>query len=265
VNKYFQIKTPRWSPNASEIAFTDSNDVYIMDSDGSNLIQLTRETDIFDYYIDWSPEGNKIAIASTDKEQAAWQIRLFDLNTKKIDILLEANTKDDIFGISWSPDGREIVFTSNRDLEGDGTGLFKVTISTGEISPLPYLSNYVFRTDRYPRWSPDGQHIAFISDIDGSWNVYLTGKDGSSIQQLTDDINAPSAGNHVYFGGTLSWSPDSSSIIFSACPSVYPEGCELFMINADGTDFVQLTNDKENGAFDPDWKPTFPENIDPAT
>ena len=62
-NIHFQLRTPRWSPDASQIAFTDSNDIYIMDSDGSNLTQLTRETDIFDYYIDWSPEGNKIAIA----------------------------------------------------------------------------------------------------------------------------------------------------------------------------------------------------------
>jgi Tol biopolymer transport system component len=41
--------------------------------------------------------------------------------------------------------------------------------------------------DLWPSWSPDGAQIAFQSDRDGDWEIYVMDADGSNQQQLTDN------------------------------------------------------------------------------
>jgi eukaryotic-like serine/threonine-protein kinase len=83
-----------------------------------------------------------------------------------------------------------------------------------------------------PRYSPDGQEIAFISNRSGSFELWVAKADGSSPVQLTS------------FGGPLvgimSWSPDGQSIAFHA----RPEGqADLFVIPAAGGSPKRLTFD----------------------
>ena len=61
--------------------------------------------------------------------------------------------------------------------------------------------------DRFPSWSPDGQYIAFDSNRDGDWGIYVMGSDGSNPHRLTDhsaDYTSPS------------WSPDGRYISFKS-------------------------------------------------
>lgn len=61
---------PAWSPDGSRIAFTGSSpnrmDVYVMDSDGSNVTNLTAgHGEVVSYYPTWSPDGRRIAYSSS--------------------------------------------------------------------------------------------------------------------------------------------------------------------------------------------------------
>jgi Tol biopolymer transport system component len=254
-NQYTRLNTPRWSPSGERIAFTDGRYVYVMDADGSNLVQLTDDVNVWDKYIDWSPDGQAIAAVSTQGD--AWRIRLIDVDTLKIVDITQGDYLDGMFGLSWSPDGEFIVFTSNRDGEiPDASGLYLVEVEGGDVSALTDIST-LRRDDRYPSWSPDGTQIAFISENadDGGWDIYLIDVDGSNLQRLTNRDNAPEISGLIFFGGTIDWSPDGDRIVFTACPNLYPEGCELFAIGVDGTSLTQITDDDEAGAFYPDWKP----------
>jgi TolB protein len=78
----------------------------------------------------------------------------------------------------FSPDGKQIAFTSMRDgkpqiylVNADGTGLRRV-------------SNNQF-SDFSPTWSPDGRWIAFASNRDGTTNVFMMDTSGGNITQLT--------------------------------------------------------------------------------
>jgi TolB protein len=67
----------------------------------------------------------------------------------------------------WSPDGKQIAFSTSRNLY-----LMKT-----------YHSGY----DDEPVWSPDGKYIAFVSYRDGNDEIYIMKADGSEVTRLTNN------------------------------------------------------------------------------
>ncbi len=97
-----------------------------------------------------------------------------------------------------SPDGQTIVF----DLLGD---LYTIPIAGGTATRLTQGMAH----DMQPRFSPDGEHIVFVSDLSGDDNVWLARADGSELRQLTKDGGVASA--------FLSpeWTPDGNYVVVS--------------------------------------------------
>ena len=93
-----------------------------------------------------------------------------------------------------SPDGQTLIF----DLLGD---LYVIPIEGGEAKALTRGMAF----DTQPRFSPDGRHIVFVSDRDGSENVWIMKADGSGAKQLT-------FGKDTVFISP-EWTPDGNDII----------------------------------------------------
>jgi Tol biopolymer transport system component len=134
---------------------------------------------------------------------------------------------------SWSPDGRQIAFTSFRHGNGeiyvmraDGSAKRRLTTNTAH--------------DDHPEWSPDGTRIAFASTRDGNYEIYVMNADGSSPQRLTNDPQSDYA---------PTWSPDAQRI---AWRTNRDGNGEIYSMRADGTEVRRLT---VNAAADesPDW------------
>lgn len=258
---YSHLNTPQWSPDGSRIAFTDDKNIYIVDSDGAKLMQLTNYDDLTGQTISnisWSPDGLTIAatLYSGHESYRGYWIRLINVGKPNEKDITSHDYTDGMYGISWSPDGKSIVFTSSRGSDiPSASGLFLLDVKSSKVSALTDISTRR-RDDMYPSWSSDGKQIAFVSlnDNDGRWDVYLFDVSTLHFERLTNATNAPNVSGSV-FGGTIDWSPDGVKIAFSACPNPYPEGCDLFTIHVDGTNLVQITYDENNGEFDPNWKP----------
>ena len=77
-------------------------------------------------------------------------------------------------GPRFSPDGSRIVFKHE-------TNLFVVTVDGSSLEQLTFLGA------TYPAWSPDGHRIAFASDRDGDWEIYVINADGTNLRKLTDN------------------------------------------------------------------------------
>ena len=66
----------------------------------------------------------------------------------------------------WSPDGKRIAFTSNRD------GNYEIYVMNADGSGPKNLTNHK-GWDNFATWSPDGKRLAFVSNRDGGHDVYV--------------------------------------------------------------------------------------------
>jgi len=138
---------------------------------------------------------------------------------------------------SWSPDGLQIAFTSNRDgddeiyvMNADGSGLRQLTVNTA--------------FDCCPDWSPDGSKLVFNSNWpDGDQDIYVIGSDGTGLINLT---NSPGDDRNP------AWSPDGTRIAFDARRDGQ---AEIYVMNADGTNQVRLTH-LFSAERSPAWHPS---------
>ena len=187
---------PAWSPDGSKIAFDVGYHVWVVNPDGSNITQLTKNSpNQLQYQPAWSPDGRKIAF--TSRSSGRWDIHIMDADGSNIDRVTNNRAWDN--SPAWSPDGTKIAFISNRDddydmyiMDADGSNINKITES---------------RHDNSPSWSPDGTKIAFISDRDGEPSVYVVNADGSDIIRVTDNR---------YHDGHPAWSLDGTKIAFNS-------------------------------------------------
>lgn len=132
------------------------------------------------------------ATASAEKVNPPekWDVLTPPEQTKSITI----NTTETTWSnLDVSPDGKHIIF----DMLGD---LYLLPINGGEASPL--LKDNAWNIQ--PKFSPDGKQIAFISDRNGAYNLWLMNTDGSNLQQITKEPN--NAVHNPY------WSPDGNYI-----------------------------------------------------
>ncbi len=139
---------------------------------------------------------------------------------------------------AWSPDAKQIVFTAKPS-----TDRFELHVINRDGSNEKTLVSDP-SNNWYPSWSPDGSHLAFVSDRSGQIQVFVGDANGQNARQLT------SAGNNW----APSWSPDGSTLVFV---SDRDHNRELYTIRLDGSGERRLTNtptDEDRPAWSPDGK-----------
>jgi len=137
-----------------------------------------------------------------------------------------------------SPNGTRILFHHVRGAGDDDLNDIYIMNADGS-NPTPLTSGDW--QDGYPAWSPDGTEIAFASDRDGGTTaVWIMDADGSDARKL---VSFPS--------WTPAWSPDGTRIVFAGSGD---ESADLYIVNADGSNLVSLTDDAFNDNA-PAWSP----------
>lgn len=114
--------SPSWSPNGRDVVFTSDRtgtpQLYVMDADGSGRRRLTYEGRYNDS-AEWSPSGGQIVYACRENEFT--QIVLIETGGENRRVLTDASWRN-CEDPSWAPDGRHLVFASDR------TGVFKLYV-----------------------------------------------------------------------------------------------------------------------------------------
>ncbi|HLA39334.1 MAG TPA: DPP IV N-terminal domain-containing protein, partial [Candidatus Glassbacteria bacterium] len=131
----------------------------------------------------WGPDGKKIVFSGLSVSGFS-DIYHFDLTSERLTKLTSDRYADDY--PDFSPDGRYVVFNSDRTVYGDKgfTNLFLYDIETQKIK---YLTMGRWK-DSQPRFNADGSRVAFVSDRNGLPNIYMVDLLGSGAQ-LTNFYN----------------------------------------------------------------------------
>jgi Tol biopolymer transport system component len=140
----------------------------------------------------------------------------------------------------WSPDGRRILFQSNR------TGRWQLYVMDRDGSNERRLTDDGF-DDNLPDLSPDGTRVAFVSNRNGDQDVWVMAMDGGGLRNLTRD---PGFDIHPY------WAPDGKSVLFNSNRRA-ADNYDVYRVSLDGEDLERLTDsdDEETCArLSPDGK-----------
>ena len=105
-----------------------------------------------------------------------------------------------------SPDGKNILFTRTWADRMNDQQVSNLWLADVEGKRIRLLTSGNWR-DTAPVWSPDGKRLAFLSDRDGTTQLYVMWLDTREVAQLTHLERAPSG---------LAWSPDGKKIAFTA-------------------------------------------------
>ncbi len=174
------------SPNGKRIVFTSDRggdlDIWVMDSDGRHAKQLTHTLG-YDGGPWWSPDGTKICFRAyhprTPKEIADYKsllaqhlirpttLDLFVMNADGADVRQVTDDRAEniaSFAPSWTPDGKALVFASNRaDPQRRKFEVYRIGLDGSGLERITYGEQF----DGFPNFSPDGKHFVWASNRNG--------------------------------------------------------------------------------------------------
>jgi hypothetical protein len=208
---------------------SDGNyDVWIIDEDGADPINLTNNLFSSDERPHISPDGTQI-VFNSDRD-GDHDIYLMNANGSGL-VQLTNNPGRDRLPV-WSPDGTQILFLSEEGGDSD------IMVMDADGTNQTNITNNIV-DDYQADWSPDGSQIVFYRGLD----VWIMDADGSNEVNLT---NSPSAADVE-----TSWGPGGITFI-SDRDGVTNGSSEVYVIQPDGTGLTRLTND-EIFDFIPSW------------
>ena len=179
----------------------------------------------------WTAAAKPQGIAEQDKKEEKKEEKKDEKKDDKKGLPLKPERKISFttdegtwLSLDVSPDGKTIVF----EMLGD---IYTLPIEGGQAKLIAGGMSF----DSQPKFSPDGQWIAFLSDREGSENIWIMHADGTGVKQVSKDPNSDFI--------SPNWTPDGKYILVSK--SAFAIGSmEIWMYHIDGGSGVQITKAK---------------------
>jgi len=208
-----------------KIVFQFDGQIWSMNADGSNRIQLTHNARSYAAPLEpsWSPDGEKIAFSGYRDGYPQERLACEKSGSSS------ASASGSAAGRA-SPEHLPCIYVMNAD----GSELTRLT------GPSAYS----------PSWAPDGRKIAFARDVEsGSGEIYVTNADGSGKPERMTEC--------CYSFPT--WSPDGEWMAFTGGPVARSDDLDIYAMNLShaqrDTNPQRLTGTSNRGELDPSWSP----------
>ncbi len=227
---------PRYSPDGRYIAFTSDrgggDNIWIIDRDGSNPRQITKEDFRLLNNPAWTPDGRYVAARkhfTSKRSLGAGEIWLYHVaGGEGVQMTERPNDQKDLGEPAFSPDGRYLFFS--QDITPGKTFEYSKD-SNKEIYVIQRLDRETGEIERFvtgpggsvrPTPSPDGRYLAFIRRVCFKTTLFLheieSGAEWPLYDGLDRDMQETWAIHGVY--PNIAWTPDGKSIVFWAAGGI---------------------------------------------
>ncbi len=229
---------PSVSPDSRWIAFSRSEEgparIALMPAAGGEVVALTRSAGE-DRWPSWSASGDRIFFHRVLDTGSA--VKTLDRRTGAVRTLVGADEAP--LQAAVDPHGRRLAYCSQT---AAGRVVRILDLASGATSTLTTPGQAC-----YPRFSPDGERLAFAAKDAGRWEIAVARLDGSELVVLTRGMPGLRG-----MDGPLDWSPDGTRVLFQA--DTRPFEANLFAVEPATGRVEALTSDNW---FDeaPAWTP----------
>lgn len=224
---------PRVSPDGDTIVYVRKSNDIMKDRERSNLWQISIDKqDHRPLYSGiknarsprWSPDGKKLAFISNDTGSQQIHVRWMDNGETAVITQLQNSPSN----LTWSPDGKWLAFTMNVQASFEPIAKSRAKPEGAEWAKKPI-------TVTTTQYQYDGRGI-----VEPAFrHVFVVPADGGSARQLTE-------GNFNHYG-SLTWSPESDRIYFSANRSedweLVSDEANIFSVTLSSKKIEQITNE----------------------
>lgn len=225
------------APKRAKIAFSSNRrgnwDIYLMNTDGSQQVNLTRHpADEFSPV--WSPTGEHILFRA-DRDGVD-DLYLMDADGKNVRKVFRTSARR--IEPAWAPDGSRIAYHTDTPKWSIKVGIIEIGAEKQIVSADQRGGN--------PSWSPDGNEIAFVTDLGGSRRIRII-----NLRTNEEVTFLPKQSSWMY---TPAWGPEGDKIAFSWYK--WGDGRQaIFVANRDGSGLKQVVKPTER-TTGPAWSPS---------
>ncbi len=251
-----RFSDPNWSPNGKKISFAASanSGVWVIDSDGKNLRNLTKEA--------WSGWrhiwiSNSVIVFHCRYpygKSAQSYLKSVNVNSGKIESLLKSKSLTPPILTS-----KGNVFTKNRELKRN------YFIDEDGKANKAKKEEFVFYLDNNLRllmFNPDGAESKYISQDEKMVDYFEVSPEGTSIIYSSMETIfiyniANGTKTKLGIGSRPSWSPDGKYIVYTVIyeKSNGEDNSDIFVMKVDGSEKTQLTSTIDEVEYSPRWSP----------
>jgi len=227
----FEVQ-PRFSPDGSRISFTSDRDgadnIWVVNRDGSNPVQVSKEDFRLLNNACWTPDGQYLIARkhfTSRRSLGAGEMWLYHISGGKgLRLTKRKNDQQDAGEPTVSPDGRYVYFSEdvspggffqyNKDPNGQIYVIRRLDRETGKLINLITGAGGAVR----PQPSPDGKLIAFVRRVRTKSVLYLYRIATGETWPIYDGLNKDQQETWAVFGvyPNFAWTPDSQHLVFWA-------------------------------------------------
>lgn len=180
-----------WSPDSKQFAFSifsqGKNQMMIIDVANGSTVSQTAMDKVQQFgNLTWAPNGKDIAFSGMVEGQS--DIFSYNLDTKVVTQITDDVYSD--YAPSYSPDGKKLVFSSDRAAIQANTvnAVLPINLAVYDITTKTVTNLDVFpgANNLNAQFSSNSQNIYFLSNRDGFRNLYKYNFADNTVDQLTD-------------------------------------------------------------------------------
>lgn len=181
------------------------NNIYRVPAAGGAPVQVTRHTSGSLFWPQMSADGRTVVY---EEGFGLWKLDVASGRSTEIKLEIATDEKENEFAVETvtnevdafdiSPSGQRAVISVRGQI---------LTIATGRGDIIRVAPDQMASRSQSPKWSPDGKHLAFVSDRSGRDEIWLSEAEGGNLRKISDLDSEK---------GTLLWTPDSSRLLYTA-------------------------------------------------